>query len=301
MRLSIVIPCYNSADTIEATLRSIQSCDCLDQIGTIHLVNDCSTDATVEIARATWVSNIPLNIYSFGKNKGQWSVTNFGISTLSEGSDWTFLLHADDVVKRNWLSLYIDAMQKAPESVGSICSSYDDWWGDSRIKAGEDCPGAMPVHVEGTRESVIGTINSGCWWHISGCAIRNQSFKEVGPFDPAYPMLGDWDWCLRLLAAGHGIWYVPRSTLLYRQIDTSVSGRSFRVAQDIRDRLAILQRNLNLGLLPMDDYNVHFRRTIRLLTRRFTVRLARRDRLGVTSHFSLMAEILKTHIMSGKF
>lgn len=66
MKLIIQIPCYNEEKTLPATLldlpKRIEGVDCIE----IQVINDGSTDRTIEVARAMGVHHI----VSFKKNKG---------------------------------------------------------------------------------------------------------------------------------------------------------------------------------------------------------------------------------------
>ena len=193
----IVVPAFNAAMMIGSTLSALQENPALAQIARVIVLDDCSSDATAEVARSSWHSDTPLEIWCNHKNLGERRTTNAALGRLQD-CDWVFILHADDVVKVNWLSLYLDAMSGIPPKVASICSSYDNWWPDeSRIVVGEELPASGPVHVRGSRESVIDTIDRGCWWHISGCAIRLSAFREIGGFKADMPQLGDFEWLLR--------------------------------------------------------------------------------------------------------
>ena len=269
LKFAIIIPCYNAAATIGETLRSVAKCNRLENISKVFVIDDCSSDGSAEVAERSWSGSIPLVVHRFETNQGQWPVTNFGLSDLTADVDWTFLLHADDVVKENWIELYLAAIPSIPSTVASICSSYDVWFSDTGvITRGEESPQRANEHIQGTTASVRDTLENGCWWHISGCAIRNSSFRQIGDFDPDLPMLGDWDWLLRALAGGHGIWYIPRTTMFYRQLHSSVSGRSFRVAQDLLDRLTILKAHADKGFINRPELRSQVVRTLRHLGRR---------------------------------
>lgn len=206
-------------------------------------------------------------------------------------ADWTFVLHADDVVKPHWLSLYISAFAEVPDTVATVCSSYDNWWPDTgTVHPGEEMPDLPPVHVPGTTEHVVGTIDKGCWWHISGCAIRNRAFDEIGPFEPDMPQMGDWEWLLRCLSKGHGVWYLPRTTMLYRQHSRSVSSRSFREGRDLSERFRILRSMRDVGFLTPAQHAERVRSLILVLVRRTLVRIWRRDFDGLKAHAGLLID-----------
>src|SRR4029453_3425840 len=108
-------------------------------------------------------------------------------------------------------------------------------WPDGRVAVGEDDPGRPVKHIAGSPARVRETLLLGCWWHISGCAIRLRAFDQVGPFDASLPQLGDWDWLLRCLAAGWVVTYVPRALIIYRQTPGGVGSVSFQTDRDIRE------------------------------------------------------------------
>jgi glycosyltransferase involved in cell wall biosynthesis len=194
-RYAIVIPAFNAASTIAETLNSVQGNDAIDQVFKVVLLDDCSTDDTVAVARKCWRRKIPLEVWSNPVNLKERRTTNAAIERLADTCTWTFILHADDVAKPHWLKLYFEAMTNLPETVVSICSSYDNWWPTSgRIVTGDEYPEREAVHVTGDRISVRDTIVMGTWWHLSGCAIRNKGFLEVGGFEPEMPQLGDLEW-----------------------------------------------------------------------------------------------------------
>ena len=99
----------------------------------------------------------------------------------------------------------------------------------------------------------------GCWWHISGCAIRLKAFDDVGEFDARMAALGDWEWLLRSLAHGWSVEYIPRTLIRYRQHEASVSALSFRMDHDIRDSLEIIGRHAAV-LSRWDTLALHGRR-----------------------------------------
>ena len=290
-RSAVVVPAYNAAHTIGETLEALQANDAVGRLAKVVLLDDCSTDDTAAAALQSWRSGVPFEVWNNPVNLKERRTTNAAIGRLAQVTEWTFILHADDVVKPHWLSLYFDAMEELPDSVISICSSYDNWWPQSgRVEMGEEFPDRPAVHVTGDRTNVRGTLEKGCWWHLSGCAIRNRAFIEVGGFEPDMPQLGDWEWLLRSLSKGYGIWYLPRSTMLYRQHEGSVSSHSFREARDLREKLKVLALMLSQGFLDADEHNARIRKLLRQLGRRTLVRVARADWQGVMSHSSLLRQ-----------
>src|SRR5262249_31212046 len=156
---------------------ALQANPALECIKTVIVLDDASRDDTAAVARGCWKSHVPLEIWTNNKNVGERATVNSGFAHLGPTVEWAFILHADDVVKPDWLSLYLQAINGCSDDIASICSSYDLFYPDTgRICLGEEYPNRQPVLVRGERESVQNTLSRGCWWHISGCAIRTAAF-----------------------------------------------------------------------------------------------------------------------------
>jgi glycosyltransferase involved in cell wall biosynthesis len=292
----ILIPAYNASSTIASTLDAVQSNPELQWVKAVIVLDDASSDGTADAAKHAWQSSVPLEIWANRRNAGQWATANCGFHGLPPEVEWAFVLHADDVVKANWISLYLNEMINCPNDVATICSSYDRWYPESgRVDSGEEFPDRPVMLIEGTRAAVADALNRGCWWHISGCAIRTRAFRLIGEFNPDMPYSSDWEWLLRCLAKGFSILYLPRSTMLYRQHMQSVSSNSFRQGWDIGERLQIL--DLYRGYLSPINQRREIRRVIYHLCRRTLVRAIRRDLMGVRQHASLLARTLAKYLL----
>lgn len=243
--IAILIPAYNAAATIVATIESIQAQPVgLDSIHSIYIADDASSDETVAIARHAWKRTLPrLHVLESSHNRGERINSNQALTALkNNGIEWVLILHADDLAKPTWLEMMLARIDTCASDVGSICSSWDTSWEDGRIEPGEDDPIRSIVYVKGSDATVCHTLLQGCWWHLSGCAIRLHSFETIGGFHPQLPQMGDWEWLLRCLKDGWTIAYIPQTLLIYRQHNTSVSAQSFRIDRDIRERLLIIRR-----------------------------------------------------------
>lgn len=284
----VVIPAYNAANTVVETLLALQQTDSLNEVLKVVMLDDCSTDDTVCVARAAWTSTTPFEIWANESNMGERRTVNRAFAQLNTATEWIFILHADDVVKPNWLALYFAAMQGLSENTASICSSYDVWWSDTgKIEPGEDVLEPLFRIIPGGLDSVRGTLERGCWWHISGCAIRSAAFRAIGPFAPDMPQLGDWEWVLRCLAKEFDIVYIPRTTMRYRQHSTSISSNSFREGRDLRERLRVLELVRNQGFIDAASYRARLRGTFFQILRRLLVRAVRWDWRGFRSHLKV--------------
>jgi GT2 family glycosyltransferase len=231
----------------------------LGRVASVWVVDDCSSDDTLAAVGRAWGAAVPLEVLIGDRNLGERGNVNRAVERLRPHAEWVLILHSDDVAKPNWLELVLGRISDCRASVASICSSWDDWKPDGSVTPGEDDP-LRPIEIiQGDLASVRGTIMRGCWWHISGCAIRLKAFDDIGEFDAQMAQHGDWEWLLRCLARGWSVEYIPRTLIRYRQHETSVSALSFRKDRDIRESLVIIERHAAV-LSRRDALALHSRR-----------------------------------------
>src|SRR5262249_51405615 len=161
MNAAIVIPAFNAAATIVETLRAVQACPGIAKLGGVFVCDDGSTDNTPKLAADAWISTPKLTILRNAQRLGQHSTVNAAFEQLRKHYEWILILHADDVVKENWLDHYFHRIKAAEARVASICSSYDCWHPAAmRIEPGEDDLSRDLEIIRGARESVLSTLKT---------------------------------------------------------------------------------------------------------------------------------------------
>lgn len=106
MKLSIIIPNYNSAKTILNTLASISSQDHL--IDEILLIDDASTDNSVSLVRKYYPR---VKIFENNKNSGAGFSRNVGITNAT--GDYLLFIDSDIISPQNAISILINNRQSA--------------------------------------------------------------------------------------------------------------------------------------------------------------------------------------------
>jgi GT2 family glycosyltransferase len=200
------------------------------------------------------------------RNVGQHNNVNRAFGELRSRAEWLLLLHADDEAKPDWLGTMLREIESSGPTVASICCSWDSWFPNGTVLRGEDDPKRPTQLIVGGPESVRGTLLKGCWWLITGCAIRVAAFEDVGTFDQELMQVGDWDWLLRCLNRGWSIKYVPRTFIRYRQHPSSISTESLQMDRDVDESLRVVLRYTGM-LSRMDLLQLHLRKA-GFLTRR---------------------------------
>ena len=186
--ISIIIPCFNAAKTIEAALLGIPNNNFGRRIEVI-LIDDGSSDDTVSIARAC---RADIQIVST-ENRGASAARNLGIR-LARGN-WMQFLDADDCLISNsvWRRLDFAVHTNADVLISDWVDLLDRYW----------LPKGLPADP-----LLNGCHRSACWKTLSlhglevACATsfwappasilyRRSIVEKVGSFRPDLPIIQD--------------------------------------------------------------------------------------------------------------
>lgn len=127
-RVCVVMPAYNAARTLEKTLREID----FSVVDDVLLVDDASTDATVEVAR-----NLGIRTLVHPKNRGYGgNQKTCYAEALRLGADVVVMLHPD----------YQYSPKLIPAMASMIAVGHFDVVLASRILSGGALSGGMPVY-----------------------------------------------------------------------------------------------------------------------------------------------------------
>jgi len=128
-KVSVIIPAYNAAGTIELTLHSLFSQSTRDF--EIIVVDDGSIDETLEVCRKMEkLSPVAMKIY-YQPNKGGPNARNRGIA-LARG-EYVIFLDADDLAERNYVYELKYAVESKP-TMDIACCSFDLLYEDGNAR-----------------------------------------------------------------------------------------------------------------------------------------------------------------------
>lgn len=236
--VSIIIPAYNTAAFIAATISSI-----LAQTYSryeIFVVNDGSPDTpAMEAALAPFADRIN---YIVQENRGISVARNRAIRA-STGT-YIALLDSDDVWEPDYLAVQVAAMEADP----TLAVVYPN----ARIigdhpHAGRTFMDVCPSNGEPTFTRVL---TQECNVFISAL-IRRDAIEQVGMFDEELRSVEDFDLWLRILAAGRRIGYHRRVLVRLRRRAGSLSADPVWMAQHV---LHVLDKAAQTLPLRPNDY-----------------------------------------------
>jgi len=185
--ISVIIPVFNGAQTIESCLHSVFQSDCSNF--EVIVVDDGSTDDTL-----TRILDFNCKIVSLRKNRGPAKARNQGAEDAK--SDILFFLDADITIERNTLTSIILTFQERKETSALFCSYQKNTPVENFISKHKNILHHYTHQI--SREEAV-TFCGGFG------AIRRKVFFSLGGFNPNIKTLEDIELGYRLHQAGHNI------------------------------------------------------------------------------------------------
>lgn len=205
--ISVIIPTFNSENTIRETLDSVFNQTFSDF--EIIIINDGSTDRTIELLGK--ISDSRVKVFSY-PNSGVSISRNRGISYAS--GEFISFLDADDLWTPDKLETQLQALKTHPEAAVAYS------WTDCIDEAGNFLYQGMHISPSGY---VLGDLLlRNFLQNGSNPLIRKTALLDVGEFDPFLNPCEDRDMWLRLAAKYHFI-AVSSPQILYRISSDSMS------------------------------------------------------------------------------
>ena len=228
--VSVVVPAFNAASTIEETLRSALQ-QSLKEIEVI-VVDDGSTDETAAIVEAMAASDPRLRLLRQA-NSGVAAARNTAIAAAA--GTYIAPLDADDLWYADKLKAQVARVQAGGDQMGMVYS-----WPVTIDSQSRVIGWSFPCFTEGDARLQLRYVN------LIGCAsvplIRRSALRIVGNYDESLREADaqgceDWDLSLRI-AARYDVGVAPGHSIGYRQasgsmsMDTGAMYRSYRLVMD---------------------------------------------------------------------
>jgi len=197
-QLTVCIPAYNAAETIERAIRSIRVEEASGDVE-ILVCDDGSTDDTWSVLEQLSAEIPQISMLRHRDNLGRPAARN----KLLEAATGRFLtwLDADDEKYPGMLRAQLDRLGSIEDSSGSaglegvlVFTDYD-WW-----PMGQDRPRLVQPDVPtDPMRSLLDSSFGGYLWLMMGL---RETFLAAGPFDPRLPRLQDLGFFIRFAELG---------------------------------------------------------------------------------------------------
>src|SRR5690348_2585807 len=185
--VSVVIPAYNAARTIPATVRTV-----LDQTVAdleVIVVNDGSTDTTADVARS--LDDGRVRVLS-QENSGHAAARNAGLGAAF--GQYVAFLDADDLWLPHKLERQLEVLKAHPDvrALSSSAVIVDDLLRPLFVASSPD----------GRNELLDVLCFRGLAAFMDTLIAERALIERIGGFDPSLIILQDWELAIRLARAG---------------------------------------------------------------------------------------------------
>jgi GT2 family glycosyltransferase len=167
--ISIIMPCYNAAAHLPASVGSVLAQTCSDW--ELITVDDGSSDATL-----AWLqSQTDARIRTCSQtNQGVSAARNVGLA-MAHGRYVAFL-DADDTWEADFLDSMLAALEASPAAVLAYCG-----WQNLGLQDGRGEPFVPPDYENADK---VETLFAGCRWPIHAVLVKREAVLAANGFDP---------------------------------------------------------------------------------------------------------------------
>lgn len=210
-RISVIVPAFNSAQTIAAALKSAFS----QEPGPLEVivVDDGSRDDTPEVVARSF----PQARLVRQSNQGPSAARNAAAS-MAQG-EWLAFLDADDAWLQGKLRLQMEALSRAPET--GMCSC--DWVRDVASAPRTPSLSEIPIRRFGWQDII--RLNR---FQTSTALVRRDLWHDAGGFRSSMDGTEDWDFWMRVSRQTVDL-HLAWPLVVYRDEQASYSKNSRRV------------------------------------------------------------------------
>ena len=254
--ITIIMPVYNASEFVEETIQSVLLQNFRDW--ELLIIDDCSTDNTVDIIKNVIKSDDRCKILYTTKNSGGPAAPrNIGLENAS--GDFIAFLDADDIWEPNKLTLQIEFIKNNDVDFCST-NTYGFMENESRkVQVRLGVIHHLNRLLFANRKPLIGLFFSNFIW-TSSVIIRSSHLKNLR-FNESQSIIAVEDYLLWLTVLNTGCKYKYLSvcTFHYRVFEGSISGRSYRWLSHMRQINAIIT-----FLISHRKMNKKYRRIVKL-------------------------------------
>lgn len=210
LSVGVVIPTYNSADTVTTAIESALAQE--PAPAQVVVVDDGSTDGTADGLRK-YAGRIE---YVRQANRGPAAARNAGLARLA--TDTVVFLDADDLLLPGSLECRRSLLARA-----GAAWVYTDGWIEDEPGVRQRWSALYPPPGGRADGGIFADLLRRNFICVDAVIARLALVRELGDFDETIRGTEDWDLWLRL-AARHPVRWSPQPTFVYRRRPNTVSG-----------------------------------------------------------------------------
>jgi glycosyltransferase involved in cell wall biosynthesis len=219
--VSILMPVHNGERFLAQALDSLlgQTFPALE----IIIVDDGSTDATIEIARSFAAKDARVRVFSHPVNRGAPSARNTALRNVSPTSLYVMNHDCDDVSLPGMVERLVTSLEQSPALAATGC--FCDYIDENGRPMGRVLLEWRPALIRATFADLNSMVNS-------ATLVRRAVVEEIGPFDESIGTCDDYDFWARAILRGHVLANIPEVLHLIRLHGSSIGAKQAGVMSD---------------------------------------------------------------------
>ena len=231
--LTIITPSFNSAKTIERTIKSILDQEFLDY--EYLIIDGASKDNTLDIVKKYHSSFDGKMKWYSEPDKGIYDAFNKGIR-LAKG-EYVWIVNSDDYMEPNALSVlgnYICSQKTKPEVISAAMNFINMQGEISRVAKSNQKQADYCYKTNGMGVTHPATI------------VAKSVYSQYGLYDDEFKICGDIDWFFRIYKSGVKICFID--DIVTNMTEGGVS-TTFNLKKMAKDRRRLLKKRYHNFLL----------------------------------------------------
>lgn len=238
-----MIPAFNAGRYLAKTLECVLAQDPGPAEMQITVVDDHSTTDDPAATIASLNASERVSLFRQSRNVGH--VRNFNTCIELARGELVHLLHGDDKVRPGFYRTMQRPFEQHPELGAAFCQYVAIDAGDVVHAVGPEIRSRSGI-LDGWLEQIA----AGQLLQTPSIVVRRSVYEQLGGFDDRIRYYGeDWEMWVRI-AASFPVWYENQPLALYRTHPESLSGRSARSGDNVRDLMTAIE--INSRVLPAD-------------------------------------------------
>jgi GT2 family glycosyltransferase len=244
-KVSIIAVNYNGKEVTLALIKSLKKIDYKNY--DITIVDNKSIDGSQEALRKITEINLIENNKNFGLAEG----TNIGLrAAIRRKSKYILAMNSDMEVKKNFLSVLVEAMENHPEVAAS--GPKINYMEPSNKIWCAGCKYRMRGYKPLRQEEIDNKKEEEKYVDGIDCVLmfRTEILEKIGLLNPKLFIIHEFTgWCLKAVNAGYKCLYVPES-LVWHKIGASFEAEKNKneivTYYAIRNWLLVVKENKNI-------------------------------------------------------
>jgi glycosyltransferase involved in cell wall biosynthesis len=244
---SVMIPTFNCAKYLRATLKSVLAQDPGPEHMQIEVVDDCSDkdnpeDVVKEIGEG--------RVLFYKKPKNAGAIYNFNSCLERSRGHLVHILHGDDLVEPGFYREFGAAFESSPKCAAIFCRSFIIDENGDLLALSDFCQSLRGVSNDARELLMSNPLRT------PAAVVRRCFYERCGGFDTSLVNTADWDmWVRAVIKAGARMLNRPLAS--YRLYDASDTSRLRRSAGGLRDYLRFAEKRNAEGLAGFDRTAFH--------------------------------------------